>query len=296
MATNNPRVSIGMPIYNGEQFLEAAIESILVQTFTDFELIISDNASTDRTREICRAYALQDQRIRYYRNELNIGVSANFNRVFKLSTGEYFKWAAADDVCASTFLERCIEALDQKPSVVLCYPKTRIINEHGQLLRNSLLKLSTMSPVPHKRFNSFILANHGCFQLFGVIRRAILETTSLHGKYVGSDRNLLAELSLIGQFYEVPEHLFFQREHPRTSWNLWPDDRERLIYFDPTGKAGRLYLPTWKRGIEYLKSVWRAPLRWSERLLCYAQIGKWMVRRRQELVRDLIVAAKQFHS
>lgn len=85
------RVSIGLPVYNGEQYLAKALDSLLAQTFTDFEVIISDNASTDRTSEICAAYLERDPRIRYYRNQQNIGAAPNFNRTFELATGMYFK-------------------------------------------------------------------------------------------------------------------------------------------------------------------------------------------------------------
>ena len=127
-----PRVSIGLPVYNGEKFIREAIDSIFSQTFEDFELIISDNGSTDRTQQICQAYAAQDLRIRYYRNKKNIGAARNYNLVFELASGEYFKWAAHDDLCAPEYLERCVEILDRDPDVVLCYPKTSIIDEHGE--------------------------------------------------------------------------------------------------------------------------------------------------------------------
>lgn len=125
---NNSRVSIGMPVYNGEPFLRETLDAILAQTFRDFELIISDNASTDATEQICREYAAQDKRISYSRNQQNIGASANFNRVFKLSSGEYFKWSAADDLHASDFLAKCVEILDRDRSVVLCHSQVQIIN------------------------------------------------------------------------------------------------------------------------------------------------------------------------
>ena len=101
---DRPRVSIGLPVYNGENFLEFALDSILGQTFQDFELIISDNASTDATESICRRYAAKDSRIRYYRNPNNQGAAQNYNRVFALARGEYFKWAAHDDVCKPNYL------------------------------------------------------------------------------------------------------------------------------------------------------------------------------------------------
>ena len=94
-----PRVSIGLPVYNGQEFLEETLHSILNQTFNDFELIICDNASTDRTAEICRSFAKRDRRIRYYRNEINLGAAKNFNGVFFLARGEYLKWSDNDDLC-----------------------------------------------------------------------------------------------------------------------------------------------------------------------------------------------------
>src|SRR5579871_3942080 len=113
------RVSIGLPVHNGERYLREAIDSLLAQTYRDFELIISDNGSTDGTEAICRAYAAADPRIRYYREEQNRGCAWNWNRVFALARGEIFKWAAHDDVCAPRLVERCLEALDRCPEAVL---------------------------------------------------------------------------------------------------------------------------------------------------------------------------------
>jgi glycosyl transferase family 2 len=92
--------------------LGKSLDSILNQTFTDFELIISDNASTDRTGEIAKAYAKRNHRIRYYRSEKNMGPGWNIRRVYELATAKYFKWAAADDVLESEFLRRCVEILE----------------------------------------------------------------------------------------------------------------------------------------------------------------------------------------
>lgn len=294
METNNthPRVSIGMPVYNGERFLQEALDSILAQTFQDFELIISDNASTDRTQEICRAYVAKDQRIRYYCNTQNLGAAWNFNRVFELSQGEYFKWAAYDDTCAPTFIEQCIQVLDQQPSVVLCHSQTRIIDEHGQVLENYDCKLNTHSPKPHKRFGDLILKRHACFQLFGVMRANVLRMTSGHGAYVGGDRILLAELGLFGQFHEVPEYLFFRRDHPQTSTRLFPNQRKRLTFMTLT-KPGYICFPNFRFGVEYFKAVTGTPLGWSERLLCYIELGRWLKRKRRSLIKDLKAATTQ---
>src|SRR5687768_11755331 len=111
-------VSVGMPVFNGERFIEAALDSVLAQNYGDLEVVISDNASTDDTEEICRSYAAKDDRVRYFRNRINYGIAFNFNNVFRLSSGRYFKWAASDDVCAPDFLSRCVEILDRDASIV----------------------------------------------------------------------------------------------------------------------------------------------------------------------------------
>jgi len=292
MRDDKPRVSIGLPVFNGENYLEEALDSILAQTYSDFELIISDNASTDRTEEICRAYAARDERIRYFRNETNLGAAKNYNRVFELSSGEYFRWAAHDDLCAPEHLERCVEILDREPDVVLCYPKTSIIDEHGEFVRNYFDDFNFRSLKPHERFRDFFHATGLCNPVFGLIRASILERTSLIGSYADSDRVLLGELVLFGQFYEVPEYLFFRREHPQTSVRVNPDLVERAAWFDPKRK-GRIQLPRWRWFFGYLLAIKRVRLSWYEKLLCYLQMVKWVRRQWRKLRDDLMIAAKR---
>ena len=138
MKGKTPCVSIGLPVYNGERFLTEAIESLLSQTYQDFELIISDNASTDRTEEICRKYAAQDPRIRYSRNAANIGGTNNANLTFELAHGEYFRWAADDDRCAPTLVERLVEELDKRPDVTNSFAAVVVIDANGSRIRRSL--------------------------------------------------------------------------------------------------------------------------------------------------------------
>ena len=130
-----PRVSIGLPVYNGQRFVEEALHSLLKQTYRDFEIIISDNGSNDRTEAICRECASTDDRVRYYRNDENRGAAWNFKHVVDLSKGEYFKWAGHDDICAPEYVERCVDVLDRMPQVVLCYTKSILIDECGTPLR-----------------------------------------------------------------------------------------------------------------------------------------------------------------
>lgn len=292
MRDNKPQVSIGMPVYNGERFLKEALDSILAQTFEDFELVISDNGSTDRTQEICRAYADKDPRISYYRNEQNLGGARNFNRVFELSRGEYFKWAAHDDVCAPEFLERCIRVLDQDASVVVCYPKTRLINELGETLDEDCDDdLRTDSSKPQERFHDLISVDpHRCLQLHGVIRTNTLTMTPLNGNYSDSDKVLLVKLALLGQFHEIPEYLFFNRDHPQRSIRALPSPYLRTAWFDPK-KAGKLVFPTWNLLFAYLNSIRQSPLRLYEQIYCYQSTGSWLRKHWVAMVKEVLKAA-----
>src|SRR5262249_60446249 len=106
--------SVGLPVFNGESYLESAITSVLGQTFEDFELIICDNASTDRTAEICNDYAARDSRIRYFRNPRNLGAAPNYNLAFSQARGRYFKWLAHDDRMRPSFLAKTVRVLDDR--------------------------------------------------------------------------------------------------------------------------------------------------------------------------------------
>jgi len=292
MCADKPRVSIGLPVFNGENYLEEALDSILAQTYSDFELIISDNASTDRTEEICRVYAARDDRIRYFRNETNLGAAKNYNRVFELSSGEYFKWAAHDDLCAPEYLERCVEILDREPDVVLCYPRTSIIDEHRRLVENYFDGFNLRSPKPHERFRDFFCTPGLCNPIHGLIRASILKRTLLIGSYPDSDRVLLGELALLGQFYEVPERLFFRRDHPQRSARANPDLDERVVWFDPARK-GQIQLPRWRWFFGYLLAIKRVRLSWYEKLCCYVLMGRWVRWHWRKLKDDLMRAAKR---
>jgi glycosyltransferase involved in cell wall biosynthesis len=292
VSTNRLRVSLGMPVFNGEAFLEPAIASILAQTYRDFELIISDNASTDDTQTICTKYAAMDKRIRYYRNAENIGAVKNFNRVFELSSGEYFKWVAHDDFLAPDFLQRCVQVLDEDLTVVLCYSKAQIVDEFGQVVGIHNVNLNNISSgKPHKRFGDLVLINHWCLPVFGLIRSSVLGMTSLISSHIGSDRNLLAELSLLGRFYQIPEFLFFSRDHARRSIKAIPLHL-RGAWLDPDGRK-YFVLPRWRLVYEYLRSVRRVPLDPYERTRCYLLFPAWLWRYWKSLGKDLFVAAGQ---
>jgi len=286
-----PRVSIGLPVYNGEKYLEEVIESLLTQTFDDFELIISDNASTDRTRQICEQYTKKDFRVRYYRNEKNIGAADNFNKIFNLSSGEYFKWAAGDDILHPKFLSKCVEILEKEQDVVLCHSKTLRIDESGKVTGSYYLPMRYNSPEVSLRFKDLILKPHSCVMIFGVVKSDILKKTNLIGPYLGSDRNLLAELSLHGRLYEIPEFLFSRRDHSDASVRKYPI-RERIAWFD-TRKTNCIILPSWRNLFEYFRSTTRVSITFSDRIKCLRYLILWVKENWRWLGSDIRFAAKQ---
>ncbi|MGK7914222.1 MAG: glycosyltransferase family 2 protein [Prochloraceae cyanobacterium] len=292
MNQNQPLVSIGMPVYNGEHFLENALNSLLAQTFGDFELIISDNGSTDNTEEICRHYANADRRIRYFRNEQNLGAGWNFDRVAELATGKYFKWACHDDLCALEFLQRCVDILERDPSIVLAYPKTLIIDEQGSEIEKHEDRFHLQSPQPTERFKIYHhLVRYGnqCHPFHGLIRREVLTQLLPLGSYPSSDLVLLGKLALYGKFYKVPSYLFWKRDHPATSVRAHRPFRERIAWYDPT-KKGKLHLTRWKWFREYIHAIHTAPLNWQERASCYFQMLQWLIWNSVWLTKDLLKA------
>jgi glycosyltransferase involved in cell wall biosynthesis len=273
---NTPKVSIGLPVLNGEKYLAQALDSLLGQTLDDFEIIICDNASVDATEAICRGYAARDHRIRYYRNERNLGAAKNFNKTFGLSKGKYFKWSACDDLCASDFLEVCHNILEKDDSIVVCHSYVSVIDEEGNFVRHHSDSLSNHDSFSTaERFFDFMGIGHWCFDIFGLIRKSCLDRTPLIASYYGSDRNLLAELSLMGRIYRVPEYLFLSRDHKDRSVRAIRDAKRRTSWFDPK-TAPKVVLPHWKHFFEYVKSLYRAQVSIKDRAACYYVLAKWL--------------------
>ena len=288
--SDRPRVSLGMPVYNGSDFLEETLDSVLGQTFKNFELIICDNASTDRTSEICKAYLAKDDRIQYHRNEVNVGAARNYNLVFEMSSGEYFKWAAHDDLMAPSYLEKCISELDKDPNIVLCYPNTIMVDKNGEATgANPGDHLDVFAEKTHQRLNGYLYSSHvnrKCHAVFGLIRREVLAKTGLIGAYSCSDFILLAELAMHGPFMQITDKLFFRREHPKSSVNANPSDKERNVWFDPENKkADRLQ--NWVWFSEYLYAINRVEMGFLEKGLCYLQMNIWLRRNRFYILNEL---------
>jgi glycosyltransferase involved in cell wall biosynthesis len=304
--TSTTLLSVGLFVYNGERYIQETLDSILNQTFTDFELIISDNASTDRTGEISQAYAGRDDRIRYYRGEKNMGAGWNIRRVYELATGKYFKWAAADDILEPDFLRQCVEVLESDPDYVVAYAKTKEVDENGTFIQNYVTPMKTDSNDPVARFREMLLPLHMCYQIFGVMRMSALRQLPPQGSYVNSDGVLLAQMSLLGRFYEVPEHLFVSRRHSEQSMRTLPirltQPRFRLTdrsctlpcpeWWDPA-KSRTITFPEFRQLREYFMSIYRVPLSAGQKLRCYFMLLPWIRIHFRRMLKDLIIAADQ---
>jgi len=265
-----------MPVYNGERYIAEALQSLSEQSYADFELLISDNASGDDTEAICREYAAADSRIRYLRQVTNQGASRNFNTVFAQSAGDYFKWAAHDDVLAPEFLARCVEALDSDPSICLCYTRERVIDASGvavEVRPPSPPGISSNSP--QVRFAHTVLKDRDCTDVFGLMRRSVVEKTALIASHIASDRSFRAEMALLGRFHQVPEVLFYSRDHPERSIRAMPAHHLRGAWFDPRRGTRRVY-PHWRILLEYFRCIRRRALAGSARAACYACLLRWL--------------------
>src|SRR5262245_37911326 len=251
--TQRGRLSIGVPVYNGEKFLEETLESLLAQSFGDFELIISDNASTDGTSEIARRIAARDERVRYHRHSRNLGLAANYNGLVQMASGELFKWATADDVCRPMFVERCVAALDATPDAVLAYPRTQFIDTARSQLEINDPGFPLNWPRAVDRWRYVVGAHHWVNAILGVIRRGALLRTRLMPAYPGGDYVLLGELCILGRFVEVSEVLFLRRLHPNASSQMGGDETKLGELM--TGQRRRIQLAEWHRMCDHVSTV-----------------------------------------
>lgn len=288
-ADSRPRVSIGLPVYNGSAHIEAAITSILSQTFGDFELLICDNASSDATQQICERLAAQDHRIRYIRHSVNLGAAANYNHAFKLACGDYFKWAAHDDLLAPRYLEACVDVLDHDAGCVLAHPATVIINADGDELSCYLDHLACDSADPVERFGVWMRPADGmCNPVFGLVRREAMAQTCLHGDFMGADRVFLAEIALRGRVRSIPDGLFLRRVHAAMSTRANRDSSALDRWY--TGAAvTRIRFKYWRRLGEFARMLMRVPLTAGQRTRCFGILGYWAMRRANRLLRELML-------
>lgn len=306
-ASTTPRVSIGLPVYNGERYLAEAIDAIRAQTFTDWELIISDNASTDSTPQICAEYAARDPRIRYSRQSQNVGIARNFNRVIDLSRGEYFRWQAHDDLCAPELVERCLEVLEKRPDATLAFTRTTRIDASGAPISTDLYTVGNMKfsvgswddPVDYdvpdvvERCRRFLRPNRPAAPayLFGVMRSAPLKATRRQGSYLAADEVFLLELLLKGPFIQIKEPLFFVRhfDDNATALGLKGDLLGLQARLDPAlATSTGVLISKYQRYWEYFVALQREPIDPLDKAKLAAHIGGQVLGRARAVIDGVV--------
>jgi len=310
---STPRVTIGVPVYNGQKYIRFALDSLLAQTFPDLEVVVTDNCSKDATPHIVRDYAARDLRVRYVRNNTNLGPARNYNRCIELARGGYFKWSSADDVCAADFIEKCVKVLDADPSVVLAYPRTSIIDTEGKEVSRYGYELELSDPRPYVRLARLLHVNHkmhGAHELYGVMRTEALRSTPGMRMHVRGDSALLARIALLGRLQRVEEYLFLNRDHTDRSSRYLPKKMvrggSRLARYLGAGPLpssewwdgslrGKIVFPEWRVLGEYVRAVRETRrLTAAEQLAGYGALGTFTLRHLPKMGRDVVIAAEQY--
>jgi glycosyltransferase involved in cell wall biosynthesis len=283
-----PRLTIGLPVYNGEEYLAESLDALLGQSYEDYELIITDNASTDGTADICKRYLAVDSRISYHRLPVNIGAAPNHNHVFSLARGELFKWASHDDLYGRTLLERCVEALDERPDHVLAHSYNATIDSHGQVIEPFDYTIPTDSPSPSERFRGLLHATGGD-DFYGVVRTAALRRVRPHDSFHHADRTFVMDIAMQGRFHQVPELLYFRRDHETRAERANPSVRSRCANLDP--RRGKGFNPAPRLLAEYAWSyvalIRRAPISAEEKRKCYRHLAEYL---RSRVTRKVVPA------
>lgn len=278
-----------MPIYNSEKYLAESIEAHLAQTYQDFELILTDNFSTDRSEAICRAYAAKDSRVKYHRNPQNLGAAGNFRRGFELSVGRYFRWSPSDDLVSPNLLQSAVEILDNDPSIFVAYARTKLIDDKGEVTGEFDENLNLLDDRPSERWKgarrNIRLGNLH----YGLCRADTLRKTGLLRNYTGGDFPLIAEMSLYGKFFEIPDAFFYRRMHEKAS-SAMKSGADVMALYDPK-KRDKLFLYNWVHLGANLKSITRAPIPLLEKLRACGFEARSLVWGRRAYLRELTMAA-----
>lgn len=258
---NYPLVSIGVPVFNGEKSLAQALDALIKQDYNNLEIIISDNGSRDRTSQICEEFLKKDSRVKYYRSSENLGSNWNFNRVYDLSSGKYFMWAAHDDLRELSFVRACVEKLEQFPEAVLCHTHTELFIENRKE-RLCVAHLDSFVGVTGlvERYRE-TLKHFPAVAIYGVYRSAALKKTHMFERAIATDLAFIQELSIYGSFVQVSEILFTYIG--REKWNTVHDD-----YKDFSGKDLKpwWYLPFVVLFLDHWSRVARAELTFGLKL------------------------------
>lgn len=288
MSHRTPTISVGMPVYNGERYLMQAIECVLAQTFGDFELLISDNASTDTTEAICRDHAARDARITYIRNATNIGAARNYNQLFERSQGRYFRWFNADDLSKPTLHQRCLDALLAQPDASVAYGKTEKVDGTGRLIAVYEDRLDLRQDSAAERFFEALRVVGLINVHYGLMRREAVRRTSLMGSgtFPAADVNLVIELALQGKIIEIPEVLFYRRIHDEAFSGGRTDVTAHTQFW--LGRDVPFVMPTFKKFLAYWRAIERAPASRSDKRAMKRHMLRRLLWARSDLMREAL--------
>lgn len=288
-----PRVSVGLPVYNGADRVADAINSVLNQTIESIELVVSDNGSTDGTADICAELARSDSRMKFLRNETNLGAAANFNRVFRESSSDYFKWLGHDDVLESKALEMALDVIEKRHDVSIVHWLERMTDDEGNVLREYRPDQGFQidGETAGKRFRQMLFWQRHGFggdPFFGVIRSTALGSTRLQGTGMNPNFLVMQELSLTGKFVTINEVL---------ATRVYNDVRvtapKMIKWLDPTSSVG---MPHFKKAREYFRvGLTHGEMSaWDRALTGYALTGYHLhPRQLKGLAWDLVQAVRQ---
>lgn len=280
-----PKVFVGMPVYNGERFIEQAIASIRAQTLRDFVLLIADNASQDGTEAICRGHAADDSRIRYVRHPQNIGAPGNWNYVLDHAQGTYFKWATANDTIAPEMLAKCAAALDARPDAVLAQGRTVLVDEDSGAQQHYSKDLAIVGDRPSQRLLELVRGlalNNG---QSGLIRLDILRKTRKERSYPNGDVALMAELALHGKFDVLPE-LLLMRKMGATTFARMLTGNALNAFYGGAGKANVRFHAI-QLHMDIMRSAIGVPAELSEKARCALVALRYAKWNRREIVGEL---------
>ena len=263
-----------MPVYNASELINQAIDSLLAQDMSDFELIISDNASTDNTYEICQNYANNDKRIKLYRNDTNIGALGNFDRVAQLAQGQFFMWACHDDLWEPTFISKCLNAI-QDTKAVLAYPQTLAFWSDGQnrkILHNKIGSTIDIQS-PSKRLARVYKGSDLWALFFGLMRTSVAKKLLPMPRVHSNDSAFVALLAIEGGFVYVPEILFKYRDkqqsYQRYNSKQWLGEQEI--------QKQKKYRSFWPTAIYICKRIWKTDISMSEKFKATAETIRWCI-------------------
>ncbi len=288
-----PPLTVGLPVYNGEDYLEQSVDAVLGQTFGDFELILCSNASTDGTDDICRQYEQDDERVRFLRHSQNIGAAGNHMFLIGEARAPLFKWVSGDDLYARDLIEKCVAALAESPEAVLAHSWTAAIDGEDRLIQALDYPLDTENPSAARRLESMLYAGDempGAIRaddFYGVFRTEVLRRVRPHGSYFHADQTYMNQFVLEGPFRIVPEWLYFRRHHPGRAHQANPTIRGWCSNLDPKRAEG--FNPAARLVAEYLWDsmaiIERSPLSGAEKRECYAVTLRWFGSRAARRVR-----------